>query len=92
MKPNPTSIFQQIVTPYKCGFWKYCSKQLQSPSVFDLYRTNFSKKLEWYNRGILSFKDLEATGWQLGNIQDMQIKFQNHNFEPHIDKDGIKKF
>lgn len=79
-------------TPYKCGFWKYCSKHLPSPSVFDLYRTNFSKKLEWYNRGILSFKDLEATGWYLGNIQDMQIKFQNHNFEPHIDKDGIKEF
>ena len=34
-------------TPYKCGFWKYCSKHLPTPSVFDLYRTNFDKKIDY---------------------------------------------
>lgn len=52
-------------SPYKCGFWKYCTKHLPKPSVFDLYRLNFSKKIEYYNRGIISFEDLEKTGWFL---------------------------
>lgn len=90
-EPN-IDISENCNSPYRCGFWKYCSKHLPTPSVFDLYNTRFSKKLDWYNRGLLSFKDLESTTWFLGNIQDKQIKFQNHNLEPHIDKTGIKQF
>ena len=88
----PIDISANCNSPYRCGFWKYCSKHLPTPSVFDLYNTRFSKKLDWYNRCILSFEDLEKTGWFLGNIQDKQIKFQNHNLEPYIDKNGIKQF
>ena len=34
--------------PYLCGFWPYCSRHIPSPSVFDLYRMPFAKKIEYY--------------------------------------------
>ena len=79
-------------SPYKCGFWKYCSKHLPKPSVFDLYRLNFSKKIEYYNRGIISFDDLEKTGWFLGDIRNRQIEYALHDKGVYVDKENIKKF
>ena len=79
-------------SPYKCGFWKYCSKHLPKPSVFDLYRLNFSKKIEYYNRGIKSFDDLEKTGWFLGDIRNRQIEYALHDKGVYVDKENIKKF
>jgi hypothetical protein len=32
--------------PYDCAFINYCMRDIPSPSVFDLYRMTFSKKLE----------------------------------------------
>lgn len=37
--------------PYLCGFWPYCSRHIPSPSVFDLYRMPFAKKIEYYKKG-----------------------------------------
>lgn len=79
-------------SPYKCGFWKYCSKHLPTPSVFDLYRLNFSKKIEYYNRGIVSFDDIEKTGWFLGDIKNRQIEYALHDKGVYVDKENIKKF
>lgn len=44
--------------PYHCAFWKYCSRDLPSESVFNLYRMVFSKKLEYYRKGWITYKDL----------------------------------
>lgn len=79
-------------SPYKCGFWKYCTKHLPKPSVFDLYRLNFSKKIEYYNRGIISFDDIEKTGWFLGDIKNRQIEYALHDKGVYVDKENIKKF
>lgn len=79
-------------SPHLCGFWKYCSKHLPKPSVFDLYRTNFNKKIEYYKNNTISFQDLKNTGYYLGNIQNMQIEHATKNLPDYIDIDGIKKF
>ena len=34
--------------PYDCSFFAYCSRKLPKPSVFNLYRQSFSKKLDYY--------------------------------------------
>ena len=78
--------------PYKCGFWQYCTKNLPKPSVFDLYKLKFSKKIEYYNRGIISFDDLEKTGWFLNPIIDRQIQYSLHDKGVYVDKENIKKF
>lgn len=79
-------------TPYKCGFWKYCSKHLPTPSVFDLYRLTFSKKIEYYKRNIVSFKDIQNTNWYLKDIQNRQIDYALNDKGIYIDKENIKKF
>ena len=81
--------------PYKCAFWKYCSRHLPSPSVFDLYGTelHFDKKLAYYQKGIYSFDKLS----QEKKIMDkkicaLHINHETQNIEAHIDKDGIRDF
>lgn len=79
-------------TPHRCAFWQYCSKHLPKPSVFDLYRTNFDKKIEYYKNGIISLEDLKKTNHFLGHVQDLQIKHSTEDLPDHIDVAGIKKF
>lgn len=79
-------------SPYACGYWKYCSKHLPTPSVFDLYATSIQKKIAYYNKGIVSFQDLLNTGENLGHIQNMQVFHTLKNLPTNIDKPGIKKF
>lgn len=90
-EPN-IDISERCNSPHLCGFWKYCSKHLPNPSVFDLYHTNFSKKVDFYKNNIISFSDLKNTGYFLGNIQNLQIEHSIQNLPDHIETDGIRKF
>ena len=79
--------------PYKCGFWKYCSRNLPEPSVFDLYRLASSKKFEYYNDGLLSFEDLLARGVIKNKHQLRQMQFEaEKKDEPYVDKEGVRDF
>ena len=79
-------------SPYTCGFWNYCSKHIPTPSVFNLYRTPFQKKLEYYYNGIITMEDLANTGHYLGLKQNMQIAHAIADLPDHVDKEGINKF
>ena len=48
--------------PYPCAFWKYCSRHVPSPSVFDLYRLPFKKKIAYYQQGMAGFDKLLQQG------------------------------
>lgn len=81
--------------PYQCAFWEYCTKDLPTPSVFDVYggmgRGGFSatKKFDCYHNGIITFEQLSQKS--IGKIQDMQIRCTLNNSE-HIDRKGIQDF
>ena len=81
--------------PYHCVFWKYCTRHLPVPSVFDVYGGKgrggftFNKKLEHYNNGVVSFEALSNEN--LGKIQNLQIGCTLNNTE-HINRAGIKSF
>ena len=47
--------------PYHCMFWDYCAKHLPKPSVFDLYRLPFKKKIKHYHDGNVSYAQLIST-------------------------------
>jgi len=79
-------------SPYTCGFWKYCTKHIPIPSVFDLYGTAFYKKLEYYNNGVITMEDLANTGHYLGPKQNMQIVHSITDLPDFINKDGVKNF
>lgn len=73
-----------------CGFWKYCSRNLPKPSVFDLY--GFVKKRECYEKGIITFEDLLASDVKLTDIQRRQIDYALHDRGTYIDKAAIAQF
>lgn len=81
--------------PYNCAFWKYCTKALPIPSVFDVYggmgRGGFSfmKKLGYYSQGLITFDDLRNEN--LGAIQNMQIECTLQD-KDSINPKGISRF
>lgn len=75
--------------PYDCAFWKYCSQHLPKQSVFNLYRMNFDKKIEYYQQGIIDFAQLRNES--LNEKQRMQVE-SNFNDTIYTNKVEIAKF
>ena len=77
--------------PYECAFLNYCMQQhsIPSPSVFDLYRLSWKKKIAYYAAGKISFDQLISKKLDTG--QRIQVKMPLSCNE-HIDKEGIRKF
>ena len=42
--------------PHECAYINYCRRHVPTPSVFDI--SNFSKKYEFYHKGIVTFQDI----------------------------------
>lgn len=82
-------IWEGCKAPYDCGFFKYCSHHLPSPSVFDLYRMRFSDKLKYYREGLVTYDDIKNE--KLTPVRRIQVDSALTN-TPHIDKKGIKEF
>ena len=78
--------------PYACPYWDYCSRHIPSPSVFDLYRLSFKKKIEYYHNGLISFEDLLNSGLIKNKKQLRQIEYALEDKGAYIEKDNIRKF
>ena len=78
--------------PYECAFWGYCTKNLPTPNVFDLYRMSFKKALEHYYNGQIGFNDLLFDSG-ITNAKQLRQMLHNVSEQPDdIDKDGIRDF
>ena len=89
---EPTDdIGKHCFAPYSCGFFGYCTKDLPKPNVFDVSGARTSKKLECYNKGIVSFEDLNTCG-ALSASQYKQIEHELFNYPPYIDAAAIRGF
>ena len=83
-------IGKQCFDPYDCPFFKYCTKNLGSPNVFDIgWNTRFDKKLGMYYSGKTSYTDILAAGG-LNPKADTQMNYELYNLEPKINKENIK--
>ena len=78
--------------PYACPFFGYCTRNFPSPSVFDLYYLGFGKKIELYQRGILSFEDVLRSGVKLNDMRRRQVEYALEDKGTYIDKGSIEKF
>lgn len=78
--------------PYPCSFWKYCSKHIPNPSVFNLYRMPFKKKLEYYEEGLLTYGELQCSGKISNDKQLRQIQHFLEDKGTYIEKENIKSF
>ena len=78
--------------PYPCEFWEHCSSHLPEPCIFDVYKIPFSKKIEYYNSGIITYEDIKKTKEIDNHIRSLQINHALSDLGTYVDKKGIKKF
>jgi hypothetical protein len=71
-------IGQHCSNPHECDFKKYCWQDIPTPSIFDLYRMNSSKKFELYREGVIHF-DQVPSGLKLTKIQNVQVESYKSN-------------
>lgn len=77
--------------PYLCPFFKYCTKKLPSPNVFDVgCSVHFSKKLDMYKRGKITYQDVLGCGG-FNDKANEQMSYYLYDKEAKINKDNIKK-
>lgn len=78
--------------PYNCSYWDYCTRNIPTPSVFNLYRLPFTKALEYYKDGYISYEDLISHPKITNTKQIHQISHQLSDLGTYINKDGIREF
>ncbi|MBQ9045419.1 MAG: DUF2779 domain-containing protein [Oscillospiraceae bacterium] len=88
----PIDLSERCRDPYPCAFWGWCAKNLPQPSVFDLYRMNFSKKIEYYRKGIVSYADLSREAGIKNEKQLRQIAHALSEQGDEIDRGSIRAF
>ena len=71
--------------PYPCAFWQHCTHWMVEPSIFDLYRMNFSDKLKLYQEGYRTFADVGSAVTK--PIHRLQVEQRSY-----INKEGISEF
>ncbi len=74
-----------------CEFWQYCSRNIASPSVFDVYGLNFSEKCKLYNAGV-SFFDVPKVKDNILVAAKRQVEYYNRPNDVYLDKKEIKDF
>lgn len=78
--------------PYQCAFWNYCSRHLPEQSVFDIYRLNFAKKIEYYRNGWITYRDLLDNAQIKNDKQLRQMEFALEDKGTYVNKTEIAAF
>jgi len=78
--------------PYDCAFRPYCFRHIPKESVFDLYRLPFKKKIDYYRKGWISYRDLLLNAPIKNEKQLRQIEFGLADKDAYMDKVGIAAF
>lgn len=76
--------------PYECDFGEHCWNHIPEPSVFNLYRLNWSKKFDLYYSGVLKYEEL-AIDYGLTEIQQLQVDAAKNN-KVTVNKPIIEEF
>lgn len=78
--------------PYTCAFWEYCSRNLPTPSVFDLYRLPFRKKIQYHRLGMDSFESLIRNQGIMNEKRLRQIEYALADLPDYVDIEHITEF
>ena len=76
--------------PYECDFSDYCWKNIPEPSVFNLYRLNWSKKFDLYYSGVRKYEEL-PNNYALTEIQRLQVDAAKNN-KVRVNKPIVEEF
>ena len=88
-EPNE-GLSENCFKPYNCPFFKYCTKNLPFPNVFDITVNPSVTGLKYYQKGIYSFDDLLKE--KLNVNQRQRIEFELYDKPDYIDKKKINDF
>lgn len=80
----------QCSPSHPCPYTEYCRKPLPTPSVFDLYQ--FNKKMDFYQKNILSFDDIVNSGIELNSFQKRQINYYKNSLPTYVEKENLKTY
>ena len=75
-----------------CRFFRYCTRDLPTPNVFDLYRLGRDKMVAYYRRGLVSFESLEAAGVIRNPTQLRQMDYQLRDRGTHVEAGAIREY
>ena len=81
--------------PYKCPFFKYCTRHLTSPNVFDVNGMKKNVKLQLYKEGICSYRQLiMLEDGRVTEEEKFQIEFDYNNLDDIVyrDENKIREF
>ena len=76
--------------PYDCDFMGYCWQEVPDYSIFDIARLSMDRKLELYNRGILTPADVPPD-FPLNETQRIQVHADKTG-ETIVDPEGLQSF
>jgi hypothetical protein len=87
-------IGEHCFDPYECVYRSYCWRHIPQNSVFDIsgHGLRFDRKLALYQKGVVTFEQLLASGEELNSLARLQVETQVHSKPPIIDKKAIRAF
>ncbi len=89
VEPN-IGLSNSCVKPYDCPYFKYCTKNLVKPNVFDLgWGFRFDKKLDLFYKNVISYEDLLKSGL-LNDKTYKQVECYLDESKSYIDIGEIK--
>ena len=84
------AITENCFKPYPCPFFKYCTRNLPKPNVFDITVNPGITGLKFYQKGAYSFEDLLHEN--INAKQRQRIEFELYHKPDYIDKNNLRKF
>ena len=75
-----------------CELFSFCGRDLPSPNVFDLYRLQKKKMIEYYRQGLVSFADLENAGVIKNATQKRQMDYALHDRGIYVETEPLREF
>ena len=85
-------IHEKCNKPYNCVYWQYCTKTIPERSVFDLYRLKFTKKIEYYRKGWISYSELLKNAPIKNVKQRRQLEYGIDDKGTYVNKEAITKY
>ena len=75
-----------------CELFGYCARDLPSPNVFDLYRLQKKKMMEYYRQGLISYADLDKAGVIRNATQKRQMDYYLADLGTYTEPEKIREF
>ena len=81
-------------SPYQCGFWQYCARDIPQPNVFDLCGTFIKPKKKWdlFRSGCASFEAVLGSDIKVSDNSVIEIEHAIRDIPPRIEKNDIAQF